>query len=125
MVFVPIIFATSIILIGLTPPIPISSNVPSIHLSDVGVAVYAIGYILLEPVAGLSILPFLLLCGYLARTLPMQYPRDVIVRYASGGNVASWIAQFAGHGLAEGRAPALLDNLFQVCSLCQVDFVDG
>ena len=23
----------------------------------------------------------------------------------------SWIAQFLGHGLAEGRAPALLDNL--------------
>lgn len=23
----------------------------------------------------------------------------------------AWIAQFAGHGLAEGRAPALLDNL--------------
>jgi 2-hydroxy fatty acid dioxygenase len=24
---------------------------------------------------------------------------------------ASWIAQFIGHGFAEGRAPALLDNL--------------
>lgn len=23
----------------------------------------------------------------------------------------SWIAQFIGHGFAEGRAPALLDNL--------------
>jgi uncharacterized membrane protein YGL010W len=23
----------------------------------------------------------------------------------------SWIAQFLGHGLAEGRAPALLDNI--------------
>ena len=26
-------------------------------------------------------------------------------------NVLSWIAQFVGHGFAEGRAPALLDNL--------------
>jgi len=26
--------------------------------------------------------------------------------------VVSWIAQFLGHGLAEGRAPALLDNVF-------------
>jgi uncharacterized membrane protein YGL010W len=25
--------------------------------------------------------------------------------------VISWIAQFLGHGLAEGRAPALLDNI--------------
>lgn len=34
---------------------------------------------------------------------------------------ASWVAQFLGHGLAEKRAPALLDNLiggmifFQLC----------
>jgi uncharacterized membrane protein YGL010W len=26
-------------------------------------------------------------------------------------NAVSWVAQFLGHGLAEGRAPALLDNL--------------
>ncbi|KAL1704369.1 hypothetical protein EV121DRAFT_280438 [Schizophyllum commune] len=26
-------------------------------------------------------------------------------------HVTSWLFQFAGHGLAEGRAPALLDNL--------------
>jgi 2-hydroxy fatty acid dioxygenase len=26
-------------------------------------------------------------------------------------NVACWIAQFIGHGFAEGRSPALLDNL--------------
>jgi uncharacterized membrane protein YGL010W len=25
----------------------------------------------------------------------------------------AWIAQFIGHGFAEGRAPALLDNLLQ------------
>ena len=33
---------------------------------------------------------------------------------AGGVNVAAWIAQFYGHGVHEGRAPALLDNLFQV-----------
>ena len=26
-------------------------------------------------------------------------------------HVSSWVAQFAGHFLAEGRSPALLDNL--------------
>jgi uncharacterized membrane protein YGL010W len=25
--------------------------------------------------------------------------------------IVSWVAQFLGHGLAEGRAPALLDNI--------------
>jgi len=34
----------------------------------------------------------------------------------------SWIAQFIGHGCAEGRAPALLDNLVGggYCSLSLV-----
>jgi len=26
-------------------------------------------------------------------------------------HIFSWLAQFGGHGFAEGRAPALLDNL--------------
>jgi len=117
MVFVPLIYATSIILAGLVPPIPLASNLPKIYLSDFGVAVYAIGYFLLEPIAGTLMLPFLLGCGYYARVLPTQFPSDVVAKYAATGNLASWIAQFMGHGLAEGRAPALLDNLFQVfCS---------
>ena len=33
--------------------------------------------------------------------------------WAAGGFVGSWLAQFLGHGKFEGRAPALLDNLFQ------------
>jgi 2-hydroxy fatty acid dioxygenase len=115
MVFVPLIYATFIILTGLIPSIPISSNLPELRISDLGVAVYALGYFFLEPLAGTLMLPFLLGCGYYARTLPLEYPSNIVATYATAGNVASWIAQFAGHGLAEGRAPALLDNLFQVC----------
>lgn len=37
--------------------------------------------------------------------------------WAVGIHVSSWIAQFVGHGLFEGRAPALLDNLFQAIFL--------
>lgn len=33
------------------------------------------------------------------------------IRNAIIVQVVSWIAQFLGHGLAEGRAPALLDNV--------------
>jgi 2-hydroxy fatty acid dioxygenase len=33
--------------------------------------------------------------------------------WAAGGFVGSWLAQFVGHGVFEGRAPALLDNVFQ------------
>jgi len=31
--------------------------------------------------------------------------------------VVSWLAQFVGHGVFEGRAPALLDNIFQALFL--------
>jgi 2-hydroxy fatty acid dioxygenase len=114
MVFVPLIYATAMFLSALLPPIPIASNIPKIYISDVGGVIYIIGYILLEPVAGTLMLPFLLGVAYYARVLPTQFPKDVIVKYAAAGHVSSWIAQFMGHGLAEGRAPALFDNLFQV-----------
>jgi uncharacterized membrane protein YGL010W len=32
-------------------------------------------------------------------------------------NIVSWILQFIGHGMFEGRAPALVDNLFQAIFL--------
>jgi 2-hydroxy fatty acid dioxygenase len=34
-----------------------------------------------------------------------------------GVHLASWIAQFIGHGIFEGRVPALLDNLVQAVFL--------
>ncbi len=37
--------------------------------------------------------------------------------WAIGAHLASWIAQFVGHGIFEGRAPALLDNLVQAVFL--------
>lgn len=33
---------------------------------------------------------------------------------AGGLHVIGWLAQFYGHGVHEGRSPALVDNLFQV-----------
>lgn len=36
---------------------------------------------------------------------------------AIGVHIASWLAQFVGHGIFEGRAPALLDNLVQAIFL--------
>lgn len=37
--------------------------------------------------------------------------------WALGVHIASWVAQFIGHGVFEGRAPALLDNLVQAVFL--------
>jgi uncharacterized membrane protein YGL010W len=114
MIFVPLIYATAVLLVGLIAPIPISSNLPPLNLADLLVSVYAVGYILLEPLAGVLMLPFHLGVAYYAHTLPTMFERGDIAKCAGAANVASWIAQFMGHGLAEGRAPALFDNLFQV-----------
>jgi uncharacterized membrane protein YGL010W len=36
---------------------------------------------------------------------------------AIGIHIVSWLVQFVGHGVFEGRAPALLDNLVQAIFL--------
>lgn len=38
-------------------------------------------------------------------------------QWAIAIHIVSWILQFVGHGKFEGRAPALLDNLFQAIFL--------
>lgn len=70
----------------------------------------------MEPVAG-GILAPLLLAG-------TAYSNHLTTTYGSSANywalgmfLFSWIAQFIGHGVFEGRAPALLDNLVQALFL--------
>jgi len=82
------------------------------NLGTIVCLIYCALYILLEPVAGtgLSILLLLGTAGgdYLVKEYGIQANR-----WAMGAHVFSWVAQFVGHGKFEGRAPALLDNLFQ------------
>jgi len=74
--------------------------------------VYAVFYILLEPVAGGLLAPILLAWTAYANHLTGVY--GSAANYWAGALfVASWIAQFFGHGAFEGRAPALFDNLVQ------------
>jgi uncharacterized membrane protein YGL010W len=42
-------------------------------------------------------------------------------KFSLWAHIFSWIAQFVGHGLFEGRSPALLDNL--LLTLVAPDFV--
>lgn len=73
-------------------------------------------YLLLEPVAG-GVLALLCL-GSAAGTnyLFIQDPANT-TKNAIALHVVCWILQFVGHGKFEGRAPALLDNLFQAIFL--------
>ncbi|KAG9026456.1 hypothetical protein FRB95_008828 [Tulasnella sp. JGI-2019a] len=69
---------------------------------------YQIYYILLEPVAGLLYAPQM--TGMLLSATAFAHRSDGI-KIAVYLHVFSWIMQFIGHGVAEKRAPALLDNI--------------
>jgi len=69
---------------------------------------YLIYYIILEPVAGLLYAPQMT-AMILSATAFAQ--RSDSVKIAAYLHVLSWIMQFVGHGFAEKRAPALLDNI--------------
>ncbi|PPR02479.1 hypothetical protein CVT24_002028 [Panaeolus cyanescens] len=71
-------------------------------------AVYLAYYLLLEPTAALLYAPQMVLTS-LTATAFAQRPDYLTTAIAI--HAFSWIAQFIGHGFAEGRAPALLDNL--------------
>lgn len=70
----------------------------------------------MEPVAGGLLAPLLLAGTSYANHLTTVHGKTANY-WSIGINLASWIAQFVGHGIFEGRAPALLDNLVQAIFL--------
>ena len=77
---------------------------------------YGTLYILLEPVAGTALAALIIAFTAYANTLTNSYS-PAVNYYALGINIVAWIAQFVGHGVFEGRAPALFDNLYQAIFL--------
>ncbi|MCJ1474318.1 hypothetical protein MMC13_002976 [Lambiella insularis] len=118
---VPMILLTGFLLGTNTPallPLPTWLTIPNLppNLGTVATLVYSTFYILMEPVAGGLLTPLLL-----AAT---AYSKHLTTTYGSTANyiaisihVVCWIAQFVGHGVFEGRKPALLDNLIQAILL--------
>ncbi|KAJ5183737.1 hypothetical protein N7492_001353 [Penicillium capsulatum] len=118
---VPVLLFTGIILACNCPPLftvpePFEVEYLPANAGTIGAFIYAIFYVLLEPVAGGLIAPLVIgsaACGnYLLGSYGM-----VVNYYAGGIHVVSWLAQFVGHGAFEKRAPALLDNLVQALLL--------
>lgn len=70
----------------------------------------------MEPVAGALLAPLLLAGTAYCNHLTSAYGATANY-WALGVHIFSWIAQFVGHGIFEGRAPALLDNLVQAIFL--------
>jgi len=65
-------------------------------------------YFFLDPVAAILFLPHLAIA--LMTATAFSYRPDAL-SYAIPLNISAWMAQFIGHGFAEKRAPALMDNL--------------
>ncbi|CAN0337616.1 unnamed protein product [Laminaria digitata] len=63
----------------------------------------------MDPCAG-GLASLLVVASYMTSNMWMADGGSVML--AAGVNVGAWISQFYGHGVHEGRAPALLDNLF-------------
>ncbi|KAK5174360.1 uncharacterized protein LTR77_001440 [Saxophila tyrrhenica] len=109
-----LLFATN------TPSIPLPGyltipNLPA-NFGTILCTLYSTLYVLMEPVAGGLLAPLLLAGTAYSNHLTFAY--GMKANYiALGVHVFSWIAQFVGHGVFEGRAPALLDNLVQALFL--------
>ncbi|WFD02970.1 hypothetical protein MOBT1_001659 [Malassezia obtusa] len=70
---------------------------------------YLIYYAVLDVAAAALISPLWAAYYLAAWAFVEHYPHAQLISLAVF--IASWIAQFYGHGVHEGRAPALLDNL--------------
>ncbi|PMD26657.1 DUF962-domain-containing protein [Hyaloscypha hepaticicola] len=117
MTCVPLILAFALLLATNSPtviPLPEWLTIPNLplNLGTIGAILYSGFYILLEPVAGSILLPIIIGWTAYANHLTTVMP-STINKIAIGVQVVAWIAQFIGHGVYEGRAPALLDNLVQ------------
>ena len=99
-------------------PLPEWLTVPNLPLNagTIAAVFYSGFYILLEPVAGSILLPLIMGWTAYANHLTATMP-STINKAAIAVEVVAWIAQFVGHGVYEGRAPALLDNLLQALVL--------
>ncbi|KAK6336402.1 hypothetical protein TWF696_001961 [Orbilia brochopaga] len=111
MVFVPTILMTSFLLLSNSGALVDLPYLP-LNVGTFACILYAVLYILMEPVAGALVAPLLF-----GGTAYMNY---LLQTYGHSANtvalivhVTSWIFQFIGHGAFEHRSPALLDNIFQ------------
>lgn len=99
------------------PPVVQDDYYLPANLGTIGAFIYAIFYVLLEPVAGGLIAPVIVAGAAAANYFLATYGATTVNWWAGGVHVVSWLAQFVGHGRFEGRAPALLDNLVQAILL--------
>ncbi len=96
--------------------LPTLSSVHPLNVTLLTAFLYAGIYILMDKRAG-SLGALLVVASLItSRKFYLGFEESYGIpawQVAAGIQVFSWIAQFVGHGVCEGRAPALLDNLMQ------------
>ncbi|KAK9239388.1 hypothetical protein V1525DRAFT_431021 [Lipomyces kononenkoae] len=118
-VCVPIILVTSLAMATNSGPVlpAFGSYLDNyLNVGVLGALGYAGFYILLDPIVGGIVSPFVVGSSIIATDLVDTY--GATANYIAGGLwIISWILQFIGHAVYEKRAPALLDNLVQALVL--------
>ncbi|CAK7226103.1 hypothetical protein SCUCBS95973_006086 [Sporothrix curviconia] len=122
MVCVPLILVSSLWVAGNSPtiiPLPSWLTIPNLplNLGTIGALLWGGLYVLLEPVAGTALALICLGISAGGNYALAHFDAHTVTTYAAATSISCWILQFAGHGKYEGRAPALLDNLFQAIFL--------
>ncbi len=113
MVFVPLILFTTMVWLSNTGPLfGVSLFGAELNAATLLVLIAVPGYIAMQPTAGVLITPILMGMAGAARALTTRYGSRAN-SYGALVHILSWVMQFVGHGVFEGRKPALLDNIFQ------------
>ncbi|EGC34460.1 hypothetical protein DICPUDRAFT_55807 [Dictyostelium purpureum] len=124
-VFVPLILLTAFIFINNLPHSPfledllaplnnVSKGLIPFALSTPLAIALALYYCFLNVKVGLVSMVWILAANYVAFSSINKYGLETATYYGIIIHILSWVSQFVGHGVFEGRRPALLDNLFQV-----------
>jgi uncharacterized membrane protein YGL010W len=131
-VCVPLLILTGLVMLCFTPnlvdgTVNIKGTLPGVvgqFLPDENVyemnwamliaSIYCTYYAVVElpGVAGL-LASAMVFSGYVYATFLVATLGAEVWNVALYTHIVCWVAQFAGHGVWEGRSPALLDNLFQ------------
>lgn len=104
MVFVPCIYTTALTFLS---RVPLPFGIPG-TAADACAATYALTFLAMEPTAGLLYAPVIGAMHHVGTSILTRN-----LNLAIGIHAVGWICQFIGHGVFEGRKPALLDNLLQ------------
>lgn len=116
MAFVPLILYTAFVFLSNTGPLLAGTLWPSYLPESNAATLLAVlsvpGYVAMQPTAGLLVAPVLLAMSTSARYLTSTYGTKANY-YGGAVHLVSWVMQFLGHGVYEGRKPALFDNIFQ------------